>query len=226
MLLKMRGSFLKVPHEPYQFSRVKTQPHSALDDRSGPSWDQRFTWRTRLGDQVTIQADGKVNVYIADGIDYYAIIDGFLFDATNTWRAQVIIGSCCDPQPRSVRFQNNEFINNRFGAFQMEVTIFKLFDNKVHGGFEEFTGCGQVHCLGYAFYVGGSNNVFVGNEMYDVASWVFHIYNARPNTIIPHDNIFGTMLSTISAMNVHGQTEFCLLQVPTTLLMRMSCSMG
>ena len=29
-----------------------------------------------------------------------------------------------------------------------------------------------------------SNNVFSGNEIYDVASWAFHIYNGDP-----HDNI-------------------------------------
>ena len=113
-------------------------------------------------DVVTIQASDEVNVYIADGIDYYAIIDGFVFDAANTWRSQVIIGSCCDPQPRSVRFQNNEFVNNRFGAFYMAGDNIEVLNNKIHGGFEEYTGCG---CFGYAFYVEGSNNLFAGNEI-------------------------------------------------------------
>jgi len=155
---------------------------------SGSSWDQPFTLRARPGDVVTIQAYGEVNVYIADGIDYYAIIDGFVFDAANTWRSQVIIGGCCDPKPRSVRFQNNEFINNRFGAFEIGGDYNEVVNNKIHGGFEEYEGCGQVHCFGYPFYIEGSNNLFAGNEIYDVASWVFHIYSSLPNTW-PHDNI-------------------------------------
>src|SRR5690348_5994343 len=52
---------------------------------SRSSWDRPFTLRTRQGDVVTIQASDEVNVYIADGIDYYAIIAGFVFDAANTW---------------------------------------------------------------------------------------------------------------------------------------------
>jgi parallel beta-helix repeat protein len=155
---------------------------------SGTSWDRPFTLRARPGEVVTIRGDGETNVYIADGIEYYSVIDGFVFDATNTWRGQVIIGSCCDPQPGSVRFQNNEFINNRFGAFFIGGDNIEVINNKIHGGFEEFTGCGQVHCFDYPFYVAGSNNLFSGNEIYDVASWVFHIYNGYEGRLA-HDNI-------------------------------------
>ena len=89
-----------------------------------------------------------------------------------------------------MRFQNNEFINNRFGAFLIGGDNDEILNNKIHGGFEEYTGCGQVHCFGYAFYVfGGSNNSFAGNEIYDVASWVFHIYSSLSNIEWPHDNI-------------------------------------
>ena len=98
----------------------------------------------------------------------------------------MIIGNCCYPPPRFVRFQNNEFINNPYGAFFIAGTNIEVVNNKIHGGFEEFTGCGQVHCFEYAFYVTGSNNYFSRNEIYDVASWVFHIYNYNG---WPHDNI-------------------------------------
>lgn len=155
---------------------------------SGSSWDRPFTLRARPGDVVTIKADGEVNIYIAEGIDYYSVIDGFVFDGANTWRAQVIIGSCCDPQPRSVRFQNNEFVNNHSGTFLISGDRNEILKNTVHGGFQEFTDCGQVHCFGYAFYVfgGASYNLLAENEIYDVASWVFHIYNSGSNS--PHDN--------------------------------------
>ena len=160
-----------------------------FDLPSGISWDQPFTLRARAGDVVTIKGDNSLNVFIAGGIDYYSVIDGFVFDGANTWQAQVIIGSCCDPQPRLVRFQNNEFINNRYGTFLIGGDYNEFVNNKVHGGFEEYTGCGQVHCFGYAFYVIGSNNLFSGNEIYDVASWVFHIYDNEQRDGGPHDNI-------------------------------------
>ncbi len=157
---------------------------------SGTSWDHPFTLRARQGDQVIIQAFDHANLDIADGIDYYAIVDGFVFDATNTLRGQILIAGYGDPQqPRFVRFQNNEFINNRNGAFFITGENVEVVKNKIHGGFEESTGCGQIHCFGYAFYVGGSNNLFAQNEIYDVASWVFHIYSGYPNYSGPHDNI-------------------------------------
>ena len=156
---------------------------------SGISWDQPFTLRARAGDVVTVKGNNIGNVYIADGIDYYSVIDGFVFDGANAAQDQVTIGSCCDPQPRLVRFQNNEFINNRYGTFFISGSNIEVVNNKIHGGFEEYTGCGQIHCFGYAFYVTGSNNLFSGNEIYDVASWVFHIYEYAPHNGGPHDNI-------------------------------------
>src|SRR5262249_49578794 len=64
----------------------------------------------------------------------------------------------------------------------------EIVNNRIHGGFQEYTDCGQVHCFDYAFYVEGSNNLFTDNEIYDVASWVFHIYSSLQN-VWPHDNI-------------------------------------
>ena len=155
---------------------------------SGTSWDQPFTLQAKAGDVVTITGDGEANVYIADGIDYYSIINGFIFDGMSTWRSQVIIGSCCDPQPGYIRFQNNEFINNTYGGFFIDGHNVEILDNKIHGGFQEFWGCGQGHCFGYAFYVTSGNNLFDGNEIYDVSSWAFHIYN-HSNFEDAHDNI-------------------------------------
>src|SRR5262249_4440680 len=135
---------------------------------SGTSWDQPFTLQAKAGDVVTIKGDGEANVYIADGIDYYSIIDGFIFDGASTWRSQVLIASCCDPQPGYVRFQNNQFINNTYGGFFIGGHHVEIVNNKIHGGFQEHSGCGQVHCFGYAFYVESGDNLFDGNEIYDV----------------------------------------------------------
>jgi parallel beta-helix repeat protein len=156
---------------------------------SGTSWDQPFTLRARPGEIVTIQGSGETNIYIADGIEYYSVIDGFVFDGSNLWRPQVSIGSCCDPQPGSVRFQNNTFVNNRSGGFIITGHNVEILNNTVHGGFVEFDGCGQVHCFEYAFYVVGANNIFEGNEIYDVPSWVFHLYAQPPLNGGPHSNI-------------------------------------
>jgi parallel beta-helix repeat protein len=156
---------------------------------SGTSWDHPFILRARSGDQVIIQAFDHANIDVADGHDYYALIDGFLFDAANTLRGQVLISSGVNPEPRFLRFQNNEFINNRGGGFLIGGDNIEVVNNSIHGGVEEYTACGQVHCFGYAFYVGGSNNLFAENEIYEMASWVFHIYNSSPDTTRPHDNI-------------------------------------
>jgi parallel beta-helix repeat protein len=156
---------------------------------SGTSWDQPFTLFARRGEVVTIRGDGETNVYIADGIDYYSVIDGFVFDAANTWHGQALISNCCDPQPGFIRLQNNEFINNRFGGFFIAGHHIEVVSNKLHGGFEEFFDCGQVHCFGYAFYVAGSNNLFSHNEIFDVASWVFHIYDGNQRNGGPSDNV-------------------------------------
>jgi parallel beta-helix repeat protein len=156
---------------------------------SGTSWDQPFTLRARPGEIVTIQGSGETNIYIADGIEYYSVIDGFVFDGSNLWRPQVSIGSCCDPQPGSVRFQNNTFVNNRSGGFIITGHNVEILNNTVHGGFVEFSGCGQIHCFDYAFYVVGANNLFDGNEIYDVPSWVFHVYSPATEIGIPHSNI-------------------------------------
>ncbi len=155
---------------------------------SGTSWGQPFTLQAKAGDVVTIKGDGEANVYIADGIDYYSIINGFIFDGAGTWRNQVLIGSCCDPQPGYIRFQNNEFINNMYGGFFITGHNVEILDNKIHGGFQEFWGCGQVHCFGYPFYVASGNNLFDRNEIYDVSSWAFHIYN-QPHSESAHDNV-------------------------------------
>ena len=128
------------------------------------------------GDVVIIKPDAFGNA-VADGMDYYSVIDGFVFDGANTWQHQIVIGNCCDPQTRFVRFQNNELINNRFGGFFVSGNNIEVVNNRVHGGFEEWAGCGQEHCFGYAFYVEGSNNLFSGNQIDDVPSWVFHVYN-------------------------------------------------
>ena len=66
---------------------------------------------------MTVKGDRQVNLYIADGIDYYWVIDGFIFDG-----AKILAKPNHDRQllrsgPRLVRFQNNEFINNRYGGF-------------------------------------------------------------------------------------------------------------
>ena len=143
---------------------------------SGISWDQPFTLRARPGDVVIIKPDAFGNA-VADGMDYYSVIDGFVFDGANTWQHQIVIGNCCDPQTRFVRFQNNDLINNRFGGFFVSGNNIEVVNNRVHGGFEEWAGCGQEHCFGYAFYVEGSNNLFSGNQIDDVPSWVFHVYN-------------------------------------------------
>jgi parallel beta-helix repeat protein len=53
----------------------------------------------------------------------------------------------------------------------------------------EYGDCGQIHCFHYAFYVGGANNLFDGNEIYDVPSWVFHVYWDTSQNGGPHSNI-------------------------------------
>ena len=94
------------------------------------------------------------------------------------WISRLIAWLKTMAQPGSVRFQNNEFINNRFGGFLIGGHDVEIVNNKMHGGVsKKIVIAGRCTVLAMRFYVGGGNNLFDGNELYDVPSWVFHIYN-------------------------------------------------
>jgi hypothetical protein len=166
---------------------------------SGTSWSSPFRLRAKAGNTVTIKTNQGNNVvlYQPAGISFYSIIEGFIFDGTNTGdNPQVAIGSCCDG-PGYVRFLNNQFINNircmgfLIGRLSHHI---ELIGNKIHGGgFEAIGAMASGGNYLYPIYLQGSHNIIEGNEFYDFPSWGIHGYSAyteKPNNNIIRGNKF------------------------------------
>ena len=153
---------------------------------TGTSWGAPFTLRAKAGDQVTIKSNsGKayynMRLFSPKSANFYVIIEGFIFDATNV-QGSFVVGSCCDA-PNFVRFQNNELINNNGPDNAILISHYasniEILHNKIHGGtfLVGPSGGGGGGDFSYPMYVGGNSHLIEGNELYDFPSFGIHIYN-------------------------------------------------
>lgn len=170
---------------------------------SGTSWNAPFTLRARsstqndttkgpTGDVVTIASTGQhaFDIYPLGGgvnprVSLYAIIQGFRINGIGSTSASVVFTN------NFIRFTNNEIYDNAVNnAMNLPDDSNEILNNKIHGGTFLAQG-GAGGDLGYAMYIGGSNNLVARNELYSLPSWAIHQFssNDSPDSNIYHSNI-------------------------------------
>jgi len=153
----------------------------------------------------TVQNDPWGSIFEADGASYITF-DGVSIDASID-AAKLPIAFEFVPfkfgKGNHIRIINGEVVNLPDGWFTSNSgDSNEVSGMKIHGNYKASlllsggTGCGQATCWGYPFYWNGSNNIIKNNEIYDVPSWVVHLYCAglaycnNPNsTIVSGNNI-------------------------------------
>lgn len=180
---------------------------------SGTSWGAPFILRARSGELVTVKANGaERNLWISNGADMYAIIDGFTFDGTDISNDQLRIGTSTTTA-RFVRIINNRFINTEkenaiyIGAPQAgQDDGIEIIDNEITGGafFTTANAAGRNH----AMYLTGRGTLIEGNHIHNVTGFAVHIFcsgtgaDACSNHVVRKNNIhnFGTDTTSVAGI--------------------------
>jgi parallel beta-helix repeat protein len=144
----------------------------------GTSWSAAVTIAAYPGETVVLQPPGGDTVLnFAASYIQYVIFDGIIFDGANLSGGAVISlwGGA-----NHVRFRNVEVKNSPAQG----VTIFP--GNGASSDYNEFINC-RVHHNGRAaeydhgFYIGTSNNLIQGCQVYSNKAFGVHIYNGSSN---------------------------------------------
>lgn len=137
----------------------------------------------------TVQNDPWGSIFEADGASYI-IFDGI------RWNGSIDAAKLPIPfeyvpfkfgKGHHIKILNGEAINLPDGWFTSnsgdsnEISKMIIHDSYKASSYNSgSTNCGQPTCWGYAFYWNGNNNIIKDNEIYNVPSWVVHLYCSGP----------------------------------------------